>query len=686
MAVIGRLILACWLVAANADAASPDVPLQFRITEGRILNAFYQHQRVAAHLLLSSGELPRVLVAFPAGNSGVGLWFEKAQRPVHWTLDSIDAVSRPDSDGRMLNGIVAKASVDGPLVVRDAVLSSVRVLRDYQIQSVYPAEVKSTAKVAGNSVEWARPRLDGAAGYALSITVENGEIRGGQGAPLTLAARNDEPMRLRITALTGETPLTPLGSNKLLSASASNDVHSQQVLGFLSYEEKFLAGSWRFNTYFGRDTLMSLRLLMPALQPAAIEGGLAAVLQRLAANGEVAHEEDIGEFAVLRHRKQGEGSSDAPIYDYNMIDDDFMLAPVAAAYLFEQPRGDERAKTFLARRLPNGERAGAALARNFVWVARSASAFAKTPQPANLIALKPGINVGEWRDSQEGLAGGRYPFDVNAVLVPAAMTSIAKFVRSGVLTPYLSPEQKTSLSTADVSADVWSRQAPRLFRTSLKEADVRRQITAYAAKLGVSATLALDALPAGDLVVNAIALDAQYNPIPVLNSDGGFALLLQDPAAAEVDQLVDSMLRPFPAGLLTDAGLVVANPVFADATRQQQLGPTAYHGTVVWSWQQALMAAGLERQIARRDLPAATSERLRKAQQRLWSVIENTSEMRASELWSWRVHGGRYQAVPFGQSSGDADESNAAQLWSTVYLSMPSPLRVPTAASADAGS
>ena len=31
---------------------------------------------------------------------------------------------------------------------------------------------------------------------------------------------------------------------------------------------------------------------------------------------------------------------------------------------------------------------------------------------------------------------------------------------------------------------------------------------------------------------------------------------------------------------------------------------------------------------------------------------------------------GRYQAAPFGQNSGDADESNAAQLWSTVYLAI----------------
>ena len=135
------------------------------------------------------------------------------------------------------------------------------------------------------------------------------------------------------------------------------------------------------------------------------------------------------------------------------------------------------------------------------------------------------------------------------------------------------------------------------------------------------------------------------------------------------------MLRPFPAGLLTDAGLLVANPVFADATRQRQLGRTAYHGTVTWSWQQALLVAGLERQIARRDLPAATTKRLLAAHQRLLSVIEKTRELRASELWSWRYVDGRYEPVPFGQSSGDADESNAAQLWSTVYLAIPATAR-----------
>jgi hypothetical protein len=671
--VVRALVLI--LIAALANAAEPQAPLQFRITEGRVLNAFYQQGPVAAHVLLTNGNQPRLLVAFPAGNSGVGAWFENTQSPIHWTLASVEPVSRRDASGRALHGVVANSSVDAPLVVRDAVLGSVRVLRDYQINGTYPPEVKTSPTLTLTTIEWSRPRLDGAAGYSLSITVENGEVRGGNGAQLTLVpSRAGETLRLQITALSGETPLTPLG-NHLLGARANDDPRSREVLTFLSYEEKFLAGSWRFNTYFGRDTLMSLRLLMPALEPEALEGGLIAVLQRLAANGEVAHEEDIGEFAVLRHRKQGDGQSDglsdAPIYDYNMIDDDYMLAPVAGAYVFEHQHGRGRTREFLDRQLPNGEKVGAALARNFTFVALSARTFAQKPQAANLISLKPGLNFGEWRDSQDGLAGGRYPYDVNAVFLPAALAAIEKFVLSGVLRPYLTMEQRRALANAGSMAVVWSREAPKLFRVQLSDSDARRRIADYAGSIGVSPAAALAALPGGYIVVNAIALDAQYQPIPVLNSDGGFALLLQDPPRPDVEELVASMLRPFPAGLLTQAGLLVANPAYADADRQRRFGRTAYHGTVTWSWQQALFAAGLERQAARSDLPAATVKRLRDAHQQLWSVIENTRELRASELWSWRYVDGRYQAAPFGQNSGDADESNAAQLWSTVYLAIP---------------
>ena len=666
----------CLLLAtlASAAAAPADAPLQLRIAEGDVINVLHQQGPVAAHLLLSSGTRPRVLVAFPAGNSGVGLWFEGTAQPVRWTLTDVGSHSRRDDKGRMLHGIVASASVSGPLTVRDAVLSSVRVLRDYQLNGRYPGELRSPARIVDGAVEWARPRLDGAAGYAISIQLENGEIRGGKEGPIRLAAtRPDEALRLRITALTGEAPLTPLAEDQLLNARAGDDERSRDVLRFLAYEEKYLAGSWRFNTYFGRDTLMSVALLMPALQPRAIENSLESVLLRLAQNGEVAHEEDIGEFAVLRHLREGGTAVAQPIYDYKMIDDDFMLAPVAAAWLLDLDEGRRRAAAFLERAARTGETNGALLARNFAWVADAARPFARDPQPVNLIALKDGLRVGQWRDSEDGLAGGRYPYDVNAALVPAAITAIARFVRSDLLRPYLSESQQQALADAQRSADVWSREAPPLFGVKLAADVARRRIASYAASLEVPPRAALDSLPDGDLTLSALALDERQRPIPIVHSDCGFTLLLREPPAEELEPLVRSMLRPFPAGLMTDAGLLVANAAFVDAEVQRQFTRTAYHGTVTWSWQQALLAAGLARQLRRTDLPAPTLELLRTASDQLWGVIERTHDLRTSELWSWRHVDGRFKPAPFGQNVGDVDESNAAQLWSTVYLAIPAP-------------
>merc|ERR1711939_809447 len=52
-------------------------------------------------------------------------------------------------------------------------------------------------------------------------------------------------------------------------------------MAFLSYTDVFFAGGWRFLTYFGRDTLLSLRLLLPTLTPTARDGILKAVLERV---------------------------------------------------------------------------------------------------------------------------------------------------------------------------------------------------------------------------------------------------------------------------------------------------------------------------------------------------------------------------------------------------------------------
>jgi hypothetical protein len=671
-AVIGCAALALTQLPPIA-AAAPGKPLSFDVDEGPNLNSFLRDGPVAAHLLLRSGADPRVLVAFPAGNSGVGLWFSHGT-PVTWEL-----IGRPqpliakDERGRSLYGMTADVKLSGTrdLSIKQAVLSSVRVLRDYQALGKFPAGVAADPKIEGKTITWARDRLDGAAGYRLALQITQGEIRAGHLTPGAAGI-----IELKITALSGETPMTPLSGADLLNTKAKSDAAARDALNFLSYQEKFSAGSWRFNTYFGRDTLMSVRLLMPVLTPRAVQAGLGSVLTRLSAQGEVAHEEDIGEFAVLDHLASGV-KSDAPTFNYNMIDGSFMLAPVAAAWLLDDDRGRPESKKFLsgmdARYGETPKAFGADLVSNLKFVLQAAAKFADDPKAQNLISLKPGFSAGQWRDSNDGLGGGRIPYDVNAVFVPAAIEAAQRFFKSGLLDPYLTAADRATFGRAKRMVETWRTKVGPLFDVSVPSATAREDIARYAASLNVSSEAALRSVGTLPVSFHALSLDADAKAVQVLHSDEGFELLFGRPSPEALGRAVTAMLRPFPAGLLTDVGIVVANPVYATAAIKSQLTSSAYHGTVVWSWQQAVLAAGFARQLKRQDLAPDLRKSLRAAQSQLWIAIRAAHTMRNSELWSWTFVQGRFHIAPFGANAADADESNAAQLWSTVYLAIPDP-------------
>jgi hypothetical protein len=655
----------CVLLAGGALARGEPQPLAFRIDEGQIVNSFVRSGDTAAHLVLKSGMKPRILVAFPAGDSGVGAWFAAQDAPVRLSLSAAPhPVLLFDGRGRALRGIEAQIAVDASaLRLGRVLLSSVRVLRNYETLGTAPAEVAIAPAQVGRRLRWARDRLDGAPGYVLSIEALDGTTI----TPALISSHGS--IHLRITAASGETALTPLAESSLLNARAAADPRSREVLAFLSYADKFLAGSWRFETYFGRDTLLSLALLAPALQAGALQSGLDSVLERLASDGEVAHEEAIGEFAILEHQQRDGRASAQPIYDYGMIDEPFLLAPVVAQWLLA--RSGDSAREFLAGGEGGGVRRGDALVNNFLWVIQRTREFARSGAPQDLIGLKAGHTAGEWRDSPQGLAGGRYPYDVNVVFAPAALRAIERLIGSGLLDPYASAATRAQLSLAHAQLLAWSARAAPLFTVHVPSERARAQLASYARALGVDAGPALAALGARDLEFDALALDEAGRPIPVMHSDGGFALLFAEPAVAQLERIVDTVARPFPSGLFTSVGVLVANPAAAGATIQNQFTPSAYHGAVVWSWQQAVLVAGLNRQLARTDLPSGLRARMSALRARLWRVIDAAGAMRTSELWSWSYAHGRYRIAPFGQRGSDADESDAAQLWSTVFLAIP---------------
>lgn len=79
----------------------------------------------------------------------------------------------------------------------------------------------------------------------------------------------------------------------------------------------------------------------------------------------------------------------------------------------------------------------------------------------NLIALEDGCPVGQWRDSDDGLGGGRYPYDVNTALMPAALRAIAELGRAGAL------DSLYAWSIADELAEVWETSSLEFFNVKL---------------------------------------------------------------------------------------------------------------------------------------------------------------------------------------------------------------------------
>jgi glycogen debranching enzyme len=665
----------CATVLLLGCATHPTAPeaLRFSVPDGRVLNEFYRQGPVAAHIVLTSGATPRIVFAFPAGNSGAAVWFDARSDAFAWAPDvTIAPSSKALPEGSVMHGVTAELiATGGSVTIREAILSSVRVIRDRREDAERTTpEVLVQPQVSERAVNWERRRLDGAAGYALSINVQRGTLARNDAGAIILSPAEDGRLQLRVTALTGDTPLTPFPRETLFTSSAGRDARLRDILAFLAYEEKLLAGSWRFNTYFGRDTLMSVRLLTPVLKPPAIEAGLGAVLERMSEHGEVAHEEDIGEFAVLRRRHEALPADSAPIFDYKMIDDDFMLPVVAAHYLLDTSEGRERAPAFLARKADSGEAYGSRLVSNLRFVLGATRSFAREPDWRHLVPLKH-ESVGNWRDSNDGLGGGRYPYDVNGVFAPAALAGIARLHASGVLRPYLEAADDELLSQSAGMAEVWRREAPRLFDASFSSGRARAEVEAYARRTGVEAGPALRAIGDDGVRFRAVALDAQGHAIPIMNSDEGFSLLFLDAEPAETARVAEALTRPFPAGLLTDVGLLVADPAYANDEIEPRFDRNRYHGTVIWSWQQEVLAAGIERQLARSDVAGAARETLLRARAKLRTAMSASDAMRGSELWSWSQVEGRYRLEPFGQRSDDETESNAAQLWSTVHLARP---------------
>ncbi|MFN4217336.1 MAG: hypothetical protein ACK4HQ_08060 [Brevinematales bacterium] len=522
---------------------------------------------------------------------------------------------------------------------------------------------------------------------------------------------------------------------------------AKEALRFLSLEKKLLAGSFRFLTYFGRDTLFTAMLLQPIVSVSWYMTALQSVLERLSCQGEVAHEEDIGDQAVFRRmevivrlvemydKKEFNHlmkNMYRPVYDYKMIDDDFLLSIAVNCFLKEKRWDGKVKKDFLESKVENifFSRTSEALVQNFEWCVKLATPFGKNPCYNNLIRIKD-FFVGDWRDSSQGLGFGVYPFSVNAVLVPAALKAIREIWKSEYsivfqkvikrypgrypfLTSFLQEGDYIEKNWASVKNMFLAKLSPgELFeRIEKYRVFVEGKVDRYQAFLHLVRTnvryqkwlmtekvvvpemlerrfsdqMDLFTYPQNkeefifwyrnvqkrnDFPLYALSLDENGRRVEVLHSDIGMLFLLADLSVEEIDDMLIGLQMSYPLGLDTPAGILVANPALSDdPLLYYALARRAYHGTVVWGWQQVMIQMGLLRQynFLKTKGYEEKAKNIYQCLQKIWDRQRTAKDFLTSELWSWKVEKGSIIPAAYGVEAESATESNPYQLWSTTFL------------------
>jgi hypothetical protein len=624
------------------------------INEGGQTNVFLDDDKAQVHLLLRDG---RLVFAFPAENSGMGVWFEGKLEIVPGSLRSLV--------GNGSNQVVeVKLRVAEPTTVGKVVLDSIRTLRD-ESEGVATAARLEKARGAGlvrrmetiQELSYTKAyfqrqqrHLPAQAGtFDLDI------------APSALSPQGDLVLSPGTVTMTARLPFKRMrrflpaelyspAYLKDLERTAGRIDDSLRALEFLARHEKMMAGSWRFLTYFGRDTLISLAMLEPILSDEALTKGVESVLDRLSADGMVAHEEDIGPWAEWRHLQAGEPKGLQPVYDHKMVDDDLLL-PVLLAKLRENGRG-----AVVDGLMKNPKRREAIL--------RNAGYVLGLLSKEQLIGLNPGESTGDWRDSHEGLGGGVYPASVNADLALPALQALEMIYRS------LEPAATEELAKVQLLRPVWEKLAAGYWM-ELSPDQVASRLDNFAKTLTAEQKIAFDNLVAArpDLLKTpfrfpVLSFNEDKSPVVVPHTDVAFTLFYGHPEEGQLASILTLLERPFPYGLSTPAGHLVASPVFStNPEHYRSLGFGQYHGLVVWSWPSAMLQFGLLRQKER--FPALDA-RLDALLAEIRSNENRVGALATSELWAigldrtgitWRAYG----------VAGDQAESNALQLWSAVY-------------------
>ncbi len=512
------------------------------------------------------------------------------------------------------------------------------------------------------------------------VTVEAGHV--------VIHHRKNQPILLQVRIGTNARPLTPLSRENIFNDDLrkwmldlelqinsdrlrAEDEMSQlrlrrlqrqmSAMELLCSKEKLMAGLPNYGTYFGRDMMMSVLMLEPVLSPTMLEHVIASVLRRLNTNGEVSHEEGLGNQAIREnvwkyreaielYRKQKVASDGNAAHtmaraedilkniyvateNYHMVDDDFQISLLVQRYLSSPDIPTERRRKFF-QSSPDNKNSDTYLSlllQNMDFVCRATDSYANHPVPQNLIGFHKlhddRWHAGSWRDSRVGYANGRYAMDINAIWVPLALESLRQIVNAlkdqqilGDAGTALAGEQTSVLARwlndkamREKAVSTW-RDAGRHFEIRMSSNEANAALTSAVSRFPENEQdywrqqVDKRADSQGDIVFTAIALDEYGKTIPVMHTDPATWLFLEDITGAILDNRLDvdialQQLKPFsdpyPVGLfLAGVGPVVANDAYASQKIWDDFREDIYHSPlVIWGREVNLLLLGLLKEI-----------------------------------------------------------------------------------------
>lgn len=332
MKLVHSFFLLALLAGAGAQSDNCSVTTQY-LTDPPYDNYFYSDCDVDAQVVVTSplqdSNLtiigPRLIIAWPAGNSGIAAFFQPEDGPngtlaielVNSTIgtplaayvsdtntlsssnssnSSSSSNSSDSSDDYPYVGVQGILSFNASTVLTIPILGSVRTIRDFTEgpSLLYPVIQDAVNITQYNDTGAAITRLwlDNETISTLTLVPwesNNATIDfDSQGRNLSFGAGF-----YHFEAFFNYPQLQQLTPEEVLNEDSQDLIQQQPSettsLSFLSYSEKLLAGAWRFLTYFGRDSMISALLLEPVLSTgnaSAMEAVIGAVLERINRTGE----------------------------------------------------------------------------------------------------------------------------------------------------------------------------------------------------------------------------------------------------------------------------------------------------------------------------------------------------------------------------------------------------------------